>query len=429
MPLFRYFQVPNLSVGAANLKRVCCLRIILIFTEIVCSVFAFQFFHIVLPVDHLSLVTLLNLAVIGMTWWRLECIAHPVSQREFFIQLVIDVVCLSLFLYFTGGYTNPLVSLLLIPTSIGAALLPERLSWSLSLSAISAYSLLLVCYQPIASSMEHSLNDNGEKLISLHLVGMWITFVISALLINYFVIHMAFALRQQQAAIATARERQLRDENILAVAIQAAGAAHELGTPLATMAVVLGDIREEYADYPSLSDDLQLLQNQVHECKKRLKHLIEESQNTETELLSVKTFMERSLDQWQLLRPDIPLDVQFPQWSERMTVRCDLSLFQAFIALLDNAAEASQEAIDISLLTNKGQIIIRIDNQGKGIPAAIAEQIGTMIHTPHPSSKQHGLGLGLLLSQASIERLGGQVRLYHREPEGTRTEVYLPSGA
>ena len=425
MPVFKRSHIPNLSVGAANLQRVCWLRGILVSIEALCLLLACQVFNIQLPVFHFLLVTLLYFMVISFTWWRLEFIASPVTGREFFLQLLVDVISLSLFLYLTGGYTNPLVSLLLIPTSIGAALLSERFSWSLSATAILAYTCLMIWYQPISSSMNHQLSGNDQQMISLHLVGMWATFVISVSLITYFVIHMASALRKQKAAIATNRERQLRDENILAIAIQAAGTAHELGTPLATMAVLLSDLKEEYARQPNLDEDLTLLQSQVQECKQRLKKLVDQSQHIETERISVRHFLHHVQDQWQLLRPDILLNMNLPEWSETTQILCDPSLYQSFIALLDNAADASPKDILLSAQLANNTIIIQIDDQGQGIPVAIAEQLGTVIYSPYSSDKQSGLGLGLLLSQASIERLGGKVHLYNRAPCGTRTEIHL----
>lgn len=424
---------PDHSAGVAHLHKACWLRAILASVQVISLLVACQWFHHALPAYTFFLVISINGLMIGFTIWRLTYLARPIMNAEFFLQLLMDVASLSLFLYFTGGYTNPLVSLLLIPTSIGAALLPERYSWALSAAAITAYSWLMIWYQPLTTAVHHTLNgsDHNQQMISFHLVGMWVTFVVSALLINYFVSRMAATVRHQQKTIAKAREHQLQSENILAIAIQAAGAAHELGTPLATMAVLLSDLQEEYRQNAALGKDIRLLQSQVQICKQRLEQLVHESQHTRTETVSLDEFVRQIEDQWQLLRPAVALNIaqqniRLPEATRPADILCAPSLYQAVIALLDNAADASPEGIRLSFQREKAHVIIRIDDQGEGIPTAIAEQFGTIIPRPEPSRKSSGLGLGLLLSQASIERLGGQVRVYNRSPRGTRIDIHLP---
>lgn len=420
---FQRSQIPNLSASTANLRQICWLRCVLLSCEITGLIVASILLQYPLPHLELLLITLLSSAFIGATLWRLTVLPAPVTQHELFWQLSLDILGQSLLLYFTGGYTNPLVSIYLVIITTGAALLPMRQSWFLTGAAILAYTLLMNWYQPLGKEMSVVLHSSQRQMINLHLLGMWFTFVISSLLINYFVVIMAQALRRQTEAIARNRERQLRDETILAVAIQAAGTAHELGTPLSTMAVILGDLQQEYSKEPALSEDFNLLRTQVDECKKKLNRLVQNSHYAGVETISITHFIDNTLEQWQLVSPDVPVIYSPPCWKQPPVIQCDLSLTQAIIALLDNAAKSCTHQITLSVVHNTSKTTIRIDDQGEGISEAIAQQAGTIMFN---SPDSDGMGLGLLLSCASIERLGGQVMLYNRTGGGVRTKIILP---
>lgn len=423
MPWFQRSRIPNLSASSANLRQICWLRCVLLFCEMAGLIVASALLKYPLPIYPLLFITLLNLIFTGATLWRLTALPTPVTQQELFWQLSLDIIGQSLLLYFTGGYTNPLVSIYLVIITTGAALLPSRQSWLLTTAAILAYSLLMNWYQPLGKAISIELHSNQRQMINLHLLGMWFTFVISALLINNFVVIMAQALRRQTEDIARNRERQLRDETIIAVAIQAAGTAHELGTPLSTMAVLLADLQQEQIQNPALLEDLKLLRKQVDECKTKLNRLIQNSHYSGVESIAITHFLEQTLEQWQLVNPSIPISYTVSDWKTAPVIQYDLSLTQAVIALLDNAAKSCPENISLSVSENKNKAIIQIDDEGAGISEAIAQQAGAIILNSPDSA---GLGLGLLLSCASIERLGGQVMLYNRTGGGVRTEIALP---
>ena len=420
---FQRSQIPNLSASAANLRQICQLRGVLLFCEMAGLGIAPVLLQYPLPIYPLLFIALLNLAFIAATFWRLAMIPAPITPQELFWQLSLDIAGQSLLLYFTGGYTNPLVSIYLVIITTGAALLPSRSSWLLTIAAILAYSLLMNWYQPLGKTMSIELHSNQQRMINLHLLGMWFTFVISALLINYFVVIMARALRRQAEDIARNRERQLRDETIIAVAIQAAGAAHELGTPLSTMAVLLTDLQQDQQQNPALQEDLKLLRKQVDECKKKLNRLVQNSHYSGVKSITISCFLDQILEQWQLVSPAVPIVYSSFEGSIDPIIQYDLSLSQAVIALLDNAAKSCPENITLSVSVNQNKAMIKIDDQGEGISEDIAQQAGSIILNSPDST---GMGLGLLLSCASIERLGGQVMLYNLPGGGARTEIVLP---
>ena len=181
------------------------------------------------------------------------------------MHLFSDVLILAALLYFTGGSTNPFVSLFLLPLTLAAAALPGRYTWAIATAAVICYSFLMVWYFPIPH--QHGINFN------LHVLGMWFGFVLSAILISYFAVKMSATLRERDRALALARENALRDERLVSLGTLAAGAAHELGTPLATMAVLAKDLESECAGRPGVAEPFQVLRGQIARCKDILSQL------------------------------------------------------------------------------------------------------------------------------------------------------------
>ena len=255
---------------------------------------------------------------------------------------------------------------------------------------------------------------------SAHIVGMWINFGFSAVLISWFVVRMAATLRQQSRAIAQSRESGLRNEQIISVASIAAGTAHEMRTPLATMALTVEDIASEH---PELEEDMGILQSQIERCDSVLRELVststEDSQMVITEL---KVLLANMCEKWNLARPETRLHTFIDEKVSGLELRYDQSLLHALMSLLNNAADASPDYVSIKVEQDGDSVLIMIEDRGPGIPAEIADDLGKS----YISRKRGGLGLGVLLSQASIERLGGEVTMLSKPGSGTRLDIRLP---
>lgn len=398
-----------------NLLRLCQIRSIVVVGLLAIT----SWFHFFTDIAFPSLPMYLLLAVMAVInvaiLLRLRA-DTPVSEMEFFGNLLLDVLFLTLVLYFTGGSTNPIVSYYLLPLIISAAILKPVHTWFIAFLSIGFYTLLLFYYQPLAlfAASHHGAMSNA------HLVGMWVNFGFSALLISWFVVRMATALRERSRLVADSREAGLRNEQIISVASIAAGTAHELRTPLATMAVTVEDIAVEY---PQLKEETALLTQQIARCEEVLHKLVStSSEDSRLVVTDVGTLVRRLLDEWQLSRPEIVLKTDLPAHESALRIRYDKSLQHALTSLLNNAADASPEYVSLEVGSSPGWLLMVIDDQGPGIPAEIAGSLGKT----SVSSKQGGLGLGVLLGQASIERLGGGVRLIEKQGPGTRLEIRLP---
>jgi len=231
-------------------------------------------------------------------------------------------------------------------------------------------------------------------------------------------------LRRQEELRAIRREEGLRDQQLLAVATQAAGAAHELGTPLATMSVLIKEMRQDHHD-PLLQDDLSVLSDQVKLCKETLQQLVraaEANRRLAVDMQYVTDWLDEALNRWHLMRPEASYRLQRVGQGTVPRLAPPPDLTQALLNLLNNAADACPEGLEVRLDWDSETLTISIRDHGAGVPLAIAEQIGK----PFFTTKGKGFGLGLFLSKASVTRAGGSVKLYSHEEGGTLTELRLP---
>ena len=364
------------------------------------------------------------LAVIGMlallniaTWLRLAQ-PWPVTALEFFVQLTADMAALTLLLYYSGGASNPFVSLYLLPIIIAATTLPAAFAWAMTILSIIAYSLLTQLFVPLSL-------PPGAVEFSLHLAGMWLNFIVSAVLIAYFIGRMANSIRQRDLALARIRETRLHDEQIVALGSLAAGAAHELSTPLATMGVVASELQHDYPDDAELTQSLQILRNQVAACKTILTRLTSVGESGRTEngsAMSVDLWLGKLLEQWQLMRPQVRISTRWLGKSPTPAIMAEDSLNQALLNLCNNAADAGDNQIEIEVDWDEHALQIDILDRGAGFSEDALS--GAIFFTT--KREQGGFGIGLFLANASVERHGGSVALLSREGGGAHVAVRLP---
>jgi two-component system, sensor histidine kinase RegB len=340
------------------------------------------------------------------------------TANELCSQLIIDIATLAALIFFSGGATNPLVSLLLPPVAIAALGLPRPQVILVGAAAVIAYSLLMLFYLPLPIA-------NASRATQLHLIGMWLTFSVSALLIGWIILRMSQLIRERDAELASTREQALRDERVMAMGTLAAGAAHELGTPLATMALIAGELAHDAQLSPAARADLALLRQQIGICKEIISGLSRRAgaERLENTLhFPVDRWIDALRQKWHALRP---------LSTSRLVVGCtgpapdivdDPRLEQALLNLLNNAANASPEMILIGLSWRNGWIEIDIRDQGPGFPPTVLEVNGREKLPAHES----GCGIGLMLTRSAIEQLGGSLLLSNPDDGGALARLQLP---
>lgn len=427
--------------ATTNLQRLLVLRNIEIAGQVLAVLIATQFLSIPLPLAAMATV-IGGLALVNLLTWRRLQQAWPVTDIELFAQLAIDAIALALLLYLSGGSTNPFVSLFLLPLTLAAALLPLSYTAAMAALTLGCYTLLLFYYVPIghpfpdpslpggvicrAPAAAHLHGDGGDTF-GLHVIGMWFNYAISAVLVSFFVVRMAATLRGRDRLLANAREETLRNERIVAMGTLAAGAAHELGTPLSTMAVITNELQREHANDPELSENLRILRDQVTNCKQILSNLLASSGNDRAEggaSLHLDDYLSGLVDKWQLLRPSTAIAAHWTGTQPAPGIMTEQTLSQAIMNLLNNAADASPGGLEIHGKWDDRALSLEILDRGPGLtPETLANAGKPFFTTKAPG---HGFGIGLFLANATIERLGGTVQLFNREDGGACMRLTLP---
>lgn len=344
---------------------------------------------------------------------------RAVTQTTVFIHLGADILALTLLLALSGGPANPFVSLYLVPVAIAAAAMPMASAWMVWAVCAAAYSGLFAVYAATPTTGHHG----GGNFFLLHVAGMWLNFVIAATLTTIALVRLAGLLRQREQDLGEAREKALRDEQIVATATLAASTAHQLNTPLSTMTLLVDELRNEPALSPNAHADLDTLADQVDQCRQRLRTLLATKADTSPSMRPIRTVLAALLDQWRLAHPDTPIKADVSGLSSRLSIQEPPVLQPALANMLDNAARSAPGSpVRIRATVADDQLIVIIEDEGPGLSAADLHRAGRQVFTSHAD----GHGLGLVLTHSSIEYLGGEVRQSNRHPRGLRTEVRLP---
>jgi two-component system sensor histidine kinase RegB len=340
------------------------------------------------------------------------------TSYEIFTYLIIDTLLIAGLMFFTGGANNPFITYMLVPIVISAATLSWLSTWLLCMLTMTLYGLLLFFYYPLAS-LDIQLAELG---MSFHIIGMWFTFILSSLLIAYFVVEMAMDLKYQERQTAFFREQSIQNEHVMMLAGQAASTAHEIGNPLTTLKMLNHEL--SLSDNLSNEDkeDIALMSQQIDICQNKLKQLTQSTQVQQSQSQSLTSFIHDALQQWLLMRPTARYEWDKIPNEQSPTVQYPLVIQQAIINLLDNSMNASTStssaSIELHLSWNEHKWQLYIQDFGKGV--------SDNFEIPkEPISSQQGLGIGLMLSHSSIQRLGGHVDLTNNE-HGCLTTIELP---
>ena len=344
------------------------------------------------------------------------------NTQSLALHLLFETQLITLFLYFTGGAGNPLISYFLVLIVIAAYNLNKLWVWLIAAVCIIDYSILTQFFLPIEPSMpgHHLAGDAGEQsyLIYWHLAGMWLTFVISTIALSLLIPALMEASIKKRMQLIELREKQLKNEQLIGIATLAAGTAHEMGTPLMTMEMLLNDNLEH--DHELTKEDSKLLHQQIMICRQSLQRLSLAGRDIhdKEQYINVEHWLNALLHRWRLSQPNA-LWVN-NGFAKGVKVRKSPLLDQALLNLLDNAAQAGIETIELSSKV-KGDFWHFTIHQ----PDQNAAQHLKGSHL-FSSDKEHGLGLGLYLSNASIEQFDGRVHLNANKDGSTSCIISLP---
>lgn len=377
------------------------------------------------PVAPLAGVTLcllaVNLALLGgLAEWL-------VGRWGAFLQLTVDMVAWGAFLYFTGGVTNPAISLLLPVVAVGASILPALQAWLLAVLAVVLYSLLWQYHQPVYLA-------DADQAMYWHLAGMWISFAFSAVTVVWFIVRLNSELARRDDELAAVNAARARDAYVVGLGKLAAGAAHRLGTPLGTLRILTDDVASR-AELPAeVREDVQLMREQVDHCRDILNGLTREAGQQRAEgggAVDAFAWARAVAERWQRLRPGAALVIGAgvaDGGEAGAVIVADASLGEALHNLIDNAANANARAgkgdvaVEVATGREDGLVLVEVLDRGPGLDPARVEAAR---HAPLGGHAE-GMGVGLMLAHAAIEHHGGRLEFRSRSGGGTIARMLIP---
>ena len=413
------------SVGLKNMQQLIELRWIAVVGQLA-TIAAVRFsLGIALPVDAMLAVLVglvaFNIASLLRCRYRRE-----VSNPELFVALLVDVAMLTAMLYLSGGATNPFVFLYLLQVILGAVLLKPWSTWTMVAVTCACFAGLALLSRPLALPLDH---DRG--LASPYIQGMLICFALNAALLAVFIKRITRNLRARDARLADLRQRAAEEEHIVRMGLLASGAAHELGTPLATLSVILGDWRHmpAFTRDPELLQEVGEMQAQLARCKSIVSGILlsaGEARGESSAKTTVSTFLNDLVDEWRATRPAVAFVFE-NRFGDDLSMVSDSAVKQMICNVLDNALEASPRWIRFDAArdadANADVLTLTVTDAGPGFPPGMLAQFGK----PYQSSKgRPGGGLGLFLVVNVARTLGGSVAARNRPEGGASVTVTLP---
>jgi two-component system sensor histidine kinase RegB len=448
-----YFMLSHVSdlsedVVRKNLKWLFILRNLMILSEAILIILCIYGLNIRIPEQQLWLVMVSIIVVNVYTSMRIQS-AKPVTDVEIFAHISIDVFAITSLLYLTGGASNPITWVFLLPLIITAIMLPQEYAWYMVILTSSMYTMLIAFYVPLPSIEPHMINPDmlhpdmehfvelqvthelhDHEYFNLHMFGMWSGFVFSAGLVAFFVVELARTLKNQERSLAEARENALRDEKIVALGTLAASAAHDMGTPLGTIAIVAHELEQDFPmhRFPDLHEKIIIVQQQISRCKQALSLMSASAGEMRAEsgrIMSVIEYIDGVLEQWRTHKAGTKLSLFIsPDIASEASIIAERTLTHAIINVLNNAAEATnpEQGLEFHAAWDMQHIHLKIRDFGPGMPPELVEFAGK---TPVISQKR-GLGVGLFLTYSTIKRLGGQINFGNLDSGGACVEITLP---
>lgn len=381
--------------------------------------------HVPLPLDWLA-VPIAAMLLSNLLLPRL--IAGIGGRRALGGTLVLDVVLLTVLLSLTGGPANPLTLLYLVQITLSAVVLSRAWTWSLGILSVLGFGFLFPFHMPLLALEGH----HPAQGFAVHLYGMWIAFVAAALLITFFIGEVSEALRRHQRQSLDLQIKLARHEKLAAVGTLAAGAAHEMGTPLATVAVLAKDIEryaQQVAHDPSLATDAATIRAEVDRCASILRAMSTHGPEFTGELPS-RVQLRALFEDILVSLPPANRDVVTAWAAEELEAYLPAETTrQVLTALVKNALDASApgQPVELSARSMGERLSFTVRDRGHGMTAEILAHLGEPFFTTKEPGR--GMGLGTFLARVYAENLHGSLEFESTAGEGTTAILELPFAA
>lgn len=335
--------------------------------------------------------------------------------------VMLDVGALAWQLYQSGGATNPFAFLFLLQIVVATILLDRRWSWSVALAACLSMLALTFRYRPLPLPAPYAADP-----AALYRLGSLVCFALIAALLVFFVARMDRNRRESDAALAALRQQAAEEDHIVQLGLLASGAAHELGTPLSSLSVILGDWARmpEIADNPDLAEDVREVQSELARCKAIVSGILlsaGEVRGENPEITTMRAFLGQIVAEWRgRMSGALLVDDRF---GTDLTIVTDPALRQVIGNVIDNAVEVSPQRVDLSAARDGAALTLEVRDYGPGFAPDMLARVGR----PYSSTKgRPGGGLGLFLVVNVLRKLGGTVRVANCDTGGATVRLTIP---
>ena len=412
------------GTGVKNMHQLIQLRWIAVIGQVATIVFVHYGFGIALPLMPMAIVLacLAAFNLVSTLRWRKR---EEVTNGALFLALLVDILTLTAQLYLSGGAANPFVFLYLLQVALACVLLRTWASCAVVGVTTACFIALTAFAGPVVIPA-----DPTRGLRDPYVQGLLLCFALNATLLVVFITRIGRNLRARDQRLADLRQRAAEEEHIVRMGLLASGAAHELGTPLATLSVILGDWRRmpPFTQQPELLQELDEMQTQLTRCKSIVTGILlsaGEARGEAPAITTVTAFLDDLVEEWRSTRPVRGFDYE-NGFGEDEPIISDSGLKQMICNVLDNALEASPGWVGLESWRDEDRLVLRVSDAGPGFAPAMLSHFGK----PYQSSKgRPGGGLGLFLALNVARQLGGSMVARNREPSGAVVTMSLPLAA
>ncbi|MFZ6777452.1 ATP-binding protein [Undibacterium sp. Ji83W] len=412
------------SAGHKNMLQLIQLRWLAVFGQLSTILIVMFGFGIQLPLVKMLvvLICLIGFNIASHLRWHERVY---VTNGELVFALLIDVFSLTAQLYFGGGTSNPFAFLYLLQVILSAVLLEAWSTWIIVVITSACLAGLSLFSEPLPLPP----NETGG-LSRLYVAGFIICFMLNAALLVFFITRIGRNLHARDVQLADLYQRAVEEDHIVRMGLLASGAAHELGTPLATLSVILGDWRRmpEFKKNPELLEEISEMETQLQRCKSIVSGILlsaGEARGESAVKTTINTFLNDLTKEFISTRSIASFGFD-NQIKEDIPIVFDTALKQMVCNVLDNALEASPDWLSMETRREGNALIFTVVDRGPGFDPAILSRIGE----PYQSTKgRPGSGLGLFFVVNVARKLGGHFTASNREDGGAIVQLSLPLSA